>query len=147
MASNYRVEFEENKDICTKANNKQKGEAREIIEGDQLPTFIVSNKKNGTLVKKPLVRLDLQEQFKDKNGIRYSNLQIQLNNQNLDTQGEAEKEKVKEDEGAFDKKKKKSTTIALVLMPCSEEIPENIMREAFNGSLDNSEKATILKTG
>lgn len=90
------------------------------------------------------VRLGLQGQFNGKkNGIRYSNLQIQLNKQKLDTQGEAEKEKVKEAEGAYEKRK--STTIALVLMPCDEKIPETIMKQAFNGSLDNREKATIFK--
>ena len=142
MENNYKVVFEENKDITT-ANNKQKGEAREIIEGDKLPTFIADNTKSKTLVLKPLVRLDLQGQFNDKNGKRYSNLQIQLNKQNLDTQEEAEKEKVKVDEGAFEEKK--STTIALVLMPCDEEIPKNIMKKAFNGSLDNRQKATIVQ--
>lgn len=140
MASNYKVVFEENNDIYTKPINKQK---REAIEGDKLPTFIDDNTKSKTLVFKPLVRLDLQGQFKDKNGKRYSNLQIQLNKQNLDTQEEAEKEKVKEDEGAFEKKK--STTIALVLMPCDEEIPKNIMKEAFKGSLINRQKATIVQ--
>jgi hypothetical protein len=75
--------FEENNDIYTKAINKQKGEAREIIEGDKLPTFIDDNTRSKTLVFKPLVRLDLQGQFKDKNGIPYSNLQIQLNKQKL----------------------------------------------------------------
>ena len=80
MASNYKVVFEENNDIYTKAINKQK---REAIEGDKLPTFIDDNTKSKTLVFKPLVRLDLQGQFKDKNGIPYSNLKIQLNKQTL----------------------------------------------------------------
>ena len=77
MASNYKVVFEENNDIYTKAINKQKGEAREIIEEGKLD----DNTKSKTLVFKTLVRLDLQGQFKDKNGIPYSNLQIQLNKQ------------------------------------------------------------------
>jgi len=42
--------------------------------------------------------------------------------------------------------KLKSTTIAIVLMPCEEKIPETIMKKAFNGSLANREKATIFKT-
>ena len=142
MANNYKVVFEENKDIIT-ANNRQKGEAREIIEGDKLPTFIADNTKSKTFVLKSLVRLDLQGQFKDKNGNRYSNLQIQLNKRTLDTQEEAEQEKVKEDEGASEMKR--NTSIALVLMPCDKEIPKNIMKEAFNGSLNNRQKATIVQ--
>jgi hypothetical protein len=53
--------------------------AREIIEEGKLD----DNTKSKTLVFKTLVRLDLQGQFKDKNGIPYSNLQIQLNKQKL----------------------------------------------------------------
>lgn len=142
MASNYKVMFEENKDII-KAIGKQTVSSKEIIDVS-LPTFLSCNAKSKTLVSILPVRLGLQGQFNGKqNGIRYSNLQIQLNKQKLDTQGEAEKEKVKEAEGTYEKRK--STTIALVLMPCDEKIPETIMKQAFNDSLDNREKATIFK--
>ena len=134
----YEVIFEASKDIAN-ANNKQKKEAKEIIE-ESVPTFIDGNKKSGTLVKKTLVRLDLQGHFK-RNGIPYANLQIQLNQPRMDTQDE------KEDEDIADNAlgKPRSTTIAIVLMPSDQNIPENIMKEAFNGSLDDKMKATILK--
>ena len=99
-------------------------------------------------MKKALVRLDLQGQF-NKYGIRYANLQIQHNQPRLYTQGGEEEEAVEEveeaiAEGAFGKPR--STTIAFVLMPCGEQIPENIMFRGFNGSLDDRKKATIFKT-
>ena len=88
--------------------------------------------------------MDLQGQF-NKNGIRYANLQIQLNQPRMGTQGGEEDEEVKEDiaEGALGKPR--STTKAIVLMPRDENIPENIMKTAFNGSLDDGMKATIFK--
>jgi len=96
-------------------------------------------------VNKDLVRLDLQGLFNNKNGIRYANLQIQLNKPRMGTQGGEEDEEVEEDiaEGALGKPR--STTIAIVLMPCGEVIPENIMKKAFNCSLDDRKKATIIK--
>ena len=64
----------------------------------------------------------------------------------MGTQGGEEEEEVEEDitEGALGKPR--STTIAIVLMPSGENIPENIMKRAFNGSLDDGMKATIFKT-
>ena len=64
----------------------------------------------------------------------------------MGTQGGEEEEKVEEDitEGALGKPR--STTIAIVLMPSGENIPENIMKRAINGSLDDGMKATIFKT-
>jgi hypothetical protein len=74
--STYKVKFEKNNKMAL-FKKKQKKEAKEIIE-DSLPTFIEKNSGSGTIVKKKLVRLDLQGQFND-NSIRYANLQIQLN--------------------------------------------------------------------
>ena len=145
ISDKYYVEFEASNDIAD-SNNKEKKEARVIIEGISF-TCIDKNSKSKTLVKKDLVRLDLQGLFNDKKGIRYANLQIQLNKKILNTQGGEEEEEVEEDveevEGAI--WKRKSTTIAIVLMPCNEEIPLNIMKEAFNGSLNGRKKATIKK--
>ena len=64
----------------------------------------------------------------------------------MGTQGGEEEEEVEEDitEGALGKPR--STTIAIVLMPSGENIPENIMKRAFNRSLDDGMKATIFKT-
>ena len=80
----YDVRFEASNDIAG-ANNRHMREAKAIIE-DSLPTFIDKHSRSGTLVKKTLVRLNLQGQF-NKNGIRYANLKIQLNQPRLDTQG------------------------------------------------------------
>ena len=74
--ANYDVKHEACKDIAD-SNNKQRKEAREIID-ESLPDCIDKNKRSGTLVKTKLVRLDLQGQF-HHNGMRYANLQIQLN--------------------------------------------------------------------
>ena len=70
------MRFEASNNIAA-SNRTQRKEAKEIIE-DSLPTFIDKNSRSGTLVKKTLVRLDLQGQYySNVNGIRYANLQIQ----------------------------------------------------------------------
>ena len=134
----YDVKFEVNNNIAS-PNNKQRREAKEIIE-DNLPTSIDKNSGGRTLMKKRRVRLDLQGQFLS-NGIRYANLQIQLNattkSDGLTDESEEEGEDVVTDGP-------RSTTIAIVLMPSDMEIPEAIMKEAFNGSLENGVKATIF---
>ena len=142
MEANYDVILEANNDI-TNSIGKQKKDAKEIIE-NSLPTFIATNNKSGTIVTEGLVRLDLQGLFNNKNGIRYANLQIQLNKTRLDTQGR-EVEEREEAIAVAEFGKPKSTTIAIVLMPCGEVIPENIMKKAFNCSLDDRKKATIIK--
>ena len=122
---------------------KQKKEAKEIIE-DSLPTLIEKNRRSGTLVNGKLVRLDLQGQI-NNNSIRYANLQIQLNaltaSDGLTDESEEEDEDVVTDGGGPIR-----TTIATVLMPSGEKIPYDIMKTAFNGSLDNGEKATIFRS-
>jgi hypothetical protein len=138
--STYDVSFEENNNIGN-SNNRQKREAKEIIEND-LPIIIGGNRGMQRLAKKPLVRLDLQGIF-PHNGIRYANLQIQLNSTTAsDGLREEEGEEVVTDGGAG---RNRSTTIAIVLMPCDEEIPQPIMQKAFNVSLDEGKKATISK--
>jgi hypothetical protein len=115
--STYDVSFEENNNIGN-SNNRQKREAKEIIEND-LPIIIGGNRGRQRLVKKPLVRLDLQGIF-PHNGIRYANLQIQLNATTAsDGLREEEGEEVVTDGGGG---RNRSTTIAIVLMPCDEEI-------------------------
>ena len=140
--STYKVKFEKNNKMAL-FKKKQKKEAKEIIE-DSLPTFIEKNSGSGTIVKKKLVRLDLQGQFND-NSIRYANLQIQLNaltaSDGLTDESEEEDEDVVTDGGGPIR-----TTIATVLMPSGEKIPYDIMKTAFNGSLDNGEKATIFRS-
>ena len=74
--STYDVSFEENNNIGN-SNNRQIREAKEIIEND-LSIIIGGNRGRQRLVKKTLVRLDLQGTFLH-NGIRYANLQIQPN--------------------------------------------------------------------
>ena len=138
--STYDVSFEENNNIGN-SNNKQKREAKEIIEND-LPIIIGGNKGIQNLVMKKLVRLDLQGTFL-RNGIRYANLQIQLNAMTAS-------DGLREEEGEDDVTdggggRNRSTTIAIVLMPCDEEIPHHIMKGAFNGSLIDGKKATIFK--
>jgi hypothetical protein len=138
--STYDVSFEENNNIGN-SNNRQKREAKEIIEND-LPIIIGGNRGRQRLVKKPLVRLDLQGIF-PHNGIRYANLQIQLNATTAsDGLREEEGEEVVTDGGGG---RNRSTTIAIVLMPCDEEIPQHIMKRAFNVSLIDGKKATIFK--
>ena len=140
--STYKVKFEKNNKMAL-FKKKQKKEAKEIIE-DSLPTFIEKNSGSGTIVKKKLVRLDLQGQFND-NSIRYANLQIQLNaltaSDGLTDESEEEYEDDVADGGGPIR-----TTIATVLMPSGEKIPYDIMKTAFNGSLDNGEKATIFRS-
>ena len=140
--STYKVKFEKN-DKMASCKKKQKKEAKEIIE-DSLPTFIEKNSRSGTIVKKKLVRLDLQGQFND-NSIRYANLQIQLNaltaSDGLTDESEEEYEDDVADGGGPIR-----TTIATVLMPSGEKIPYDIMKTAFNGSLDNGEKAIIFRS-
>ena len=138
--STYDVSFEENNNIGN-SNNRQKREAKEIIEND-LPIIIGGNRGMQRLAKKPLVRLDLQGIF-PHNGIRYANLQIQLNSTTAcDGLHEEEGEEVVTDGGGG---RNRSTTIAIVLMPCDEEIPQHIMKRAFNVSLIDGKKATIFK--
>ena len=135
------MRFKESIDIDhAKKKKKQILAAREIIEYS-LPNFIDKNSKNGTLVPKELVRLDLQGQF-NENGIRYANPQIQLNEPRVGTQGG---EEVEEDIAEGAPGKPRSTTIAIVLMPCGEQIPEIIMKRAFNVSLDDRMKAKNFK--
>ena len=140
MMSTYDVSFEENNNIGN-SNNRQKREAEEIIEND-LPIIISGNRRIQKLVKKRLVRLDLQGTFLI-NGIRYANLQIQLNATTaFDGLREEEGEDDVTDGGGG---RNRSTTIAIVLMPCDEEIPQDIMKSAFKVSLDEGKKATIFK--
>jgi hypothetical protein len=40
---------------------------------------------------------------------------------------------------------KRSTTIAIVLMPSDKDIPKETMKMAFNGSLDKKVKAVIIE--
>ena len=140
--STYKVKFEKNNKMAL-FKKKQKKEAKEIIE-DSLPTLIEKNRRSGTLVNGKLVRLDLQGQI-NNNSIRYANLQIQLNaltaSDGLTDESEEEDEDVVTDGGGPIR-----TTIATVLMPSGEKIPYDIMKTAFNGSLDNGEKATIFRS-
>ena len=136
----YDVKFEVNNDITSPKYKIQRTEAKEIIE-DKLPTFIDKNSGSGTLEKTKYVRLDLQGQF-TSNGIRYANLQIQLNRM---TKSDGLTDESEEDEEDVVTDGRGSTTIALVLMPSGEKIPEDIMKRAFNGSLDARKKATIFK--
>ena len=140
--STYKVKFEKNNKMAL-FKKKQKKEAKEIIE-DSLPTFIEKNRRSGTIVNGKLVRLDLQGQI-NNNSIRYANLQIQLNaltaSDGLTDESEEEDEDVVTDGGGPIR-----TTIATVLMPSGEKIPYDIMKTAFNGSLDNGEKATIFRS-
>ena len=142
--STYDVSFEEH-DAISNSNGKQRREAKEIIEND-LPTCIGGNRGQQTLVKKRRVRLDLQGIIL-RNEKQYANLQIQLNatttSDGLTDESEEEGEDVVTDGGGGSNR---STTIAIVLMPCDEEIPQNKMKDAFNGSLKDGTKATIFKT-
>lgn len=139
--SQYEVQFEPSSDIAD-ATNKEKKEAKEIIE-DEAPTYIDKNSQPRTLATKKLVRLDLQGQF-NRNGVRYANLQIQLNKPRM-VAAIGEAAEVEEEEEVDASGKPKSTTIAIVLMPSGENIPEAISQEAFNGSLDKKQKAVIVK--
>ena len=141
--ADYDVKYEACKDI-TDSNNKQRKEAREIID-ESLPTFIDKNKKSGTIVRTQLVRLDLQGQF-IYNGMRYANLQIQLNQPRMEGEEEGN-EAMTEVDTTTDGLGKRSTTIAIVLMPSDKDIPKETMKMAFNGSLDNKVKAIIFKKG
>ena len=141
--STYDVRFEENNNIAN-SNGKIRQEAKEIIDYN-LPTIIGGyiNRKN--LVMKPLVRLDLQGQFDNVNGIRYANLHIQINATTAShglTDRSVEVEVNVADGGVG---RNRPTTIAIVLMPCDEQIPQDIMKRAFNGSLNNRQKATIVQ--
>ena len=137
--SQYEVQFEPSSDIAD-ATNKAKNEAKEIIENN-LPPCIDKSWKPKTLATKEHVRLDLQGQF-NRNGVRYANLQIQLNTPRM-VAAEGEAAEVEEEMDASGKPK--STTIAIVLMPSGEDIPEAISQQAFNGSLDKKQKAVIVK--
>jgi hypothetical protein len=65
--------------------------------------------------------------------------QIQLNSTTaFDGLREEEGEDVVTDGGGG---RNRSTTIAIVLMPCDEEIPQDIMKRAFKVSLDEGKKA------
>ena len=139
--SQYEVQFEPSSDIAD-ATNKEKNEAREIIEDDP-PIYIDKNMRPQTLARKKSVRLDLQGQF-NRNGVRYANLQIQLNKPRM-VAAKGEAAEVEEEEEVDASGKPKSTTIAIVLMPSGENIPEAISQEAFNGSLDKKQKAVIVK--
>lgn len=139
--SQYEVQFEPSSDIAD-ASNKAKKEAKEIIE-DEAPTYIDKNSQPRTLATKKLVRLDLQGQF-NRNGVRYANLQIQLNKPRM-VAAKGEAAEVEEEEEVDASGKPKSTTIAIVLMPSGENIPEAISQQAFNGSLDKKQKAVIVK--
>ena len=139
--SQYEVQFEPSSDIAD-ATNKQKREAKEIIQ-DKAPTYIDKNMTPRTLAQTQLVRLDLQGQF-NRNGVRYANLQIQLNKPRMvAAEGDTAEVEVEEEVDAFGKPK--STTIVIVLMPSGEDIPEAISQQAFNGSLDKKQKAVIVK--
>lgn len=138
--SQYEVQYEACSDIAD-ATNREKREAQEMIEKDA-PTYIDKNLKPQTLEIRELVRLDLQGQF-NRNGVRYANLQIQLNRPRM-VAAEGEAAEVEEEEvDAFGKPK--PTTISIVLMPSGEHIPEAISQQAFNGSLDMKKKAVIVK--
>lgn len=139
--SQYEVQFEPSSDMAD-ATNKEKKEAKEIIE-DEAPTYIDKNWQPKTLAEKKRVRLDLQGQF-NRNGVRYANLQIQLNKPRM-VAAEGEAAEVEEEEEVDASGKPKSTTIAIVLMPSGENIPEAISQQAFNGSLDKKQKAVIVK--
>ena len=139
--SQYEVQFEPSNDIAD-ATNKEKKEAKEIIEDDP-PTYIDKNMQPKTLARKKCVRLDLQNQF-NRNGVRYANLQIQLNKPRM-VAAEGKAAEVEEEEEVDASGKPKSTTIAIVLMPSDEHIPEAISQQAFNGSLDKKQKAVIVK--
>lgn len=139
--SQYEVQFEPCSDMAD-ATNKEKKEAKEIIE-DEAPTYIDKNWQPKTLAEKKRVRLDLQGQF-NRNGVRYANLQIQLNKPRM-VAAEGEAAEVEEEEEVDASGKPKSTTIAIVLMPSGENIPEAISQQAFNGSLDKKQKAVIVK--
>ena len=139
--SQYEVQFEPSSDIAD-ATNKAKKEAKEIIEND-LPPCIDKSWRPKTLATKKYVRLDLQSQF-NRNGVRYANLQIQLNQPRM-VAAKGEAAEVEEEEEVDASGKPKSTTIAIVLMPSGENIPEAISQQAFNGSLDNKQKAVIVK--
>ena len=141
--STYDVRFEASNNIAA-SNKKQREEAKEIIE-DNLPTFIDKSCRSRTLKNTKRVRLDLQGLCNSNvNGIRYANLQIQLNATTVFDGLDGESEEVGVD--VIDGGGRRSTTIANVLMPSGEEIPEDVMKRAFNGSLDNGKKATIFKT-
>lgn len=144
--STYEVRFEASNRISA-SNKKQREEAKEIIE-HSLPTFIDKHSRSGTLKKTKLVRLDLQGQINNSNanGIRYANLQIQLNSTTAFDGPTDESEEDGGDVDCTDGGGPKRTTIANALMPIGEQIPENIMKKAFNGSLDAGKKATIFKT-
>ena len=135
--SAYEVRFEASNGMCP-SSKKLKEEAREIIE-DRVPTFIGKTCKPKTLEKTRRVRLDLQEYCVDKS---YANLQIQLNattkSDGLTDESEEEGENVVSDGP-------RSTTIAIVLMPTDEHIPEDDMKKAFNGSLEHGTKAIVFK--
>ena len=141
----YEIRYEASSDI-TNAKKKESDEAREMIE-EEAPTFIDKNSRPKTLVKGELVRLDLQGLFNRPDGKRYANLQIQLNKprySELEEQLDESQETEDDQAGATaEVGKPKSTTIAIVLMPAGENIPENISRQAFEGSLNNREKAII----
>lgn len=139
--SQYEVQFEPSSDIAD-ATNRAKTEAKEIIEND-LPPCIDKSWRPKTLATKKYVRLDLQSQF-NRNGVRYANLQIQLNQPRM-VAAKGEAAEVEEEEEVDASGKPKSTTIAIVLMPSGENIPEAISQQAFNGSLDNKQKAVIVK--
>lgn len=139
--SQYEVQFEPCSDIAD-ATNRAKTEAKEIIEND-LPPCIDKSWRPKTLATKKYVRLDLQSQF-NRNGVRYANLQIQLNQPRM-VAAKGEAAEVEEEEEVDASGKPKSTTIAIVLMPSGENIPEAISQQAFNGSLDNKQKAVIVK--
>lgn len=139
--SQYEVQFEPSSDIAD-ATNKAKNEAKEIIENN-LPPCIDKSWKPKTLATKEHVRLDLQGQF-NRNGVRYANLQIQLNRPRM-VAAKGEAAEVEEEEEMDASGKPKSTTIAIVLMPSGENIPVAISQQAFNGSLDTKQKAVIVK--
>ena len=142
--STYDVSFEENNNISN-SNGRIREEANVIIN-HSLPTFIGGYIKRQNLVMKSLVRLDLQGQFDNVNGIRYANLHIQLNATTAShglTDRSVEEEANVADGGVG---RHRPTTIAIVLMPCDEQIPKDIMKKAFNVSLIEGKKATIFKT-
>jgi hypothetical protein len=144
--STYRVDFETSNKIAASNSKQRKGATKEIIE-DRLPTCIDKHSRSRTLVNTHYVRLDLQGQFNHANGIRYANLQIQLNAtttaDGLTDESEEEGEGVDCTDGGGGRNR--STTIAIVLMPCDEKIPEITMKQAFKGSLEGKKKATIFK--
>lgn len=139
--SEFRIKFDTTSDII-KPSNKQRNEATEIVEENANKwNYIEKTKRPGTLVTGELVRLDLQGLFdnKDQHNRRYANMQIQLNATKM-----AEEHGEEADTAEVDKLgKPKSTTIACVLMPADVLIPEDIWKNAFNGSLNGNGKATI----